>query len=353
MDTKSASTFYLGATKLTALYLGSTQVWTAVVPDTTPPTVPTGVTVGTTTATTIPLTWTASTDAVGVAKYLIYVNGNLAGTSTTTSYTCTALTAQTGYTVSVAAQDAAGNTSAQTTPISVTTPAGPDTSPPTTPPNFSVSSTTSNSITVTWGASTDNVAVTSYQLYLNGANTAGVSATTRSYTFPNLNGSTSYSLGIQATDKAGNASTMATISGKTAAAVVYPYTVGTWSSATPLNGSDANGSWTMINSYAVCTVTLDSARRYQIKGYFYCNTSQPYSNGTNAIYNGTYVIAGFTTNNNSVTLPQGRADNAGSSYDQTSGTFYGAGSTTFYIKVTDSYYAGCGGNPGLTITCVA
>ena len=64
------------------------------------------------TSTTIPLTWTASTDAVGVVAYDAYNSGTLLQSGLTgTSGTLTGLTAGTSYTITLKARDAAGNTS--------------------------------------------------------------------------------------------------------------------------------------------------------------------------------------------------------------------------------------------------
>ena len=68
---------------------------------------------GTPAQTTIALTWTASSDNKAVKGYNIYVGDTKVGTSTTTSYTATGLTASTTYSVSVEAYDAAGNKSAK------------------------------------------------------------------------------------------------------------------------------------------------------------------------------------------------------------------------------------------------
>jgi chitodextrinase len=60
----------------------------------------------------INLSWTASTDNVGVAGYRVFRNGNQIATVTTTSYSNTGLAASTAYTYTVSAFDAAGNVSA-------------------------------------------------------------------------------------------------------------------------------------------------------------------------------------------------------------------------------------------------
>jgi hypothetical protein len=92
------------------------------VSDTTPPTAPTNLKVTSTTATGVTLTWTAATDNVGVARYVIRKQGFLNASSVTTSLSINigGLTAKTTYTFLVTAQDAAGNESAAAT-VTVTT----------------------------------------------------------------------------------------------------------------------------------------------------------------------------------------------------------------------------------------
>lgn len=96
---------------------------TPCVVDTQPPTAPTGLTQGAVTASSVALSWTASTDNVGVARYEVLRNGSTIGTPTGTSYTDSGLTAGTSYSYTVKAVDAAGNVSAISSALSVTTPA--------------------------------------------------------------------------------------------------------------------------------------------------------------------------------------------------------------------------------------
>ncbi|MDH7481197.1 MAG: family 10 glycosylhydrolase [Armatimonadota bacterium] len=86
--------------------------------DRVPPSVPTNLSAQAVSTSRIDLTWTASTDNVGVAGYKIYRNGGLIGTSTTTSFSDTNLAANTSYTYSVSAYDAESNDSGQCAPIS-------------------------------------------------------------------------------------------------------------------------------------------------------------------------------------------------------------------------------------------
>ena len=93
--------------------------------DTTPPSAPTNLAVTGVTSSTVSLSWTASTDNVGVTGYDVYRNSALAGTTTTaTTFTDTGLSASTAYNYSVVATDAAGNLSAASSTVTGTTSAG-------------------------------------------------------------------------------------------------------------------------------------------------------------------------------------------------------------------------------------
>ncbi len=93
-------------------------------PDTTAPSVPTGLTAGTVSAGSVTFCWTASTDNYDVTGYDIYRNGTKIGTSATTCFTDNSVTPSTTYSYKVAARDAAGNVSAQSAALSITTQAG-------------------------------------------------------------------------------------------------------------------------------------------------------------------------------------------------------------------------------------
>ena len=96
----------------------------AAAPDTTAPTTPTNLSATPISSTQINLSWTASTDAVGVTGYRIYRNGAQITTSATNSYSDATLSPSTSYTYTVSAYDAAGNASAQTAGVSGTTQSG-------------------------------------------------------------------------------------------------------------------------------------------------------------------------------------------------------------------------------------
>lgn len=89
--------------------------------DTTAPTAPTGLTATATTSESVTLTWTASTDAGGVAGYDVHQGTTTVASSTTTTATVSGLAADTLHSFTVRARDRAGNVSAASTALSVRT----------------------------------------------------------------------------------------------------------------------------------------------------------------------------------------------------------------------------------------
>lgn len=89
--------------------------------DTTVPSTPASLAASGTTSSSTNLSWTASTDNVAVTGYNVYRGTTLLGTATGTTYTATGLTASTTYTFTVKAKDAAGNLSAASNAVNVTT----------------------------------------------------------------------------------------------------------------------------------------------------------------------------------------------------------------------------------------
>ena len=81
--------------------------------DADPPDIPTGLTATTASASQIDLGWNAADDDFGVNGYLIYRDGRLLTLALATSYSDVGLIADTRYCYTVAAFDAAGNTSGQ------------------------------------------------------------------------------------------------------------------------------------------------------------------------------------------------------------------------------------------------
>jgi chitodextrinase len=140
-----------------------------------------------------------------VTGYDIYRDGSTTPLATVPgsklTYTDTAVVQTTSYSYTVDAFDAAGNHSAKSAPATVNTP---DISPPSVPTGLAATTTTMPSVTLTWNASTDNVAVTGYTIYRGGTKLGTVSASTLTYKDTAVAGLTTYSYTVDAFDAAGN-----------------------------------------------------------------------------------------------------------------------------------------------------
>ncbi len=252
----------LAATEVSTLYSSATA------PDTTPPTTPGNVAATAVSSSQINLTWSASTDNVGVAGYKIFRNGSLAGSTTTAlTYSDTGLTASMTYSYTVAAFDAAGNVSTPSTAVAATT-LTPDTTPPTatiTAPtaNATVSSTVSVSATAT-----DNVAVASVQFQLDGTN-LGALLTSPPYTISwNTTTATngSHTVTAIATDTSGNSATSSPVTVTVSNTSTGPPTqglIGYWNfdegSGTIAHDSSGSGYNGTVNGAAWITGEINGA----------------------------------------------------------------------------------------------
>ena len=188
---------------------------TAACPDTQAPSAPSGLAAAFVTQSAVTLSWSASSDNVGVVGYDLLLGGLVVGTSAQTSYAFSGLSCNTAYTLGVDAYDAAGNRSTVSSLI-VTTSACADTSPPSAPANLAESACDELRASLRVGRRRrDNVGVTGYRVFVDGSQ-AGTTATT-SYTVSGLSCGTSHQVVVDAYDAAGNRSpqtsaTMATSS---------------------------------------------------------------------------------------------------------------------------------------------
>jgi endonuclease I/chitodextrinase len=171
------------------------------------PTAATNLAVTGSTSGTVSLSWTAATDNVSVTSYEIYMNGVLKASvpNQTVTATITGLSASTTYSFYVIAKDAAVNSSpASNTVNGTTTVFVPDTEIPSAPSNLAVTGSSSSTVSLGWTASTDNIGVTSYDVYVNAAFKSSVSGTTAIVN--GLTPATTYSFYVVAKDAAGNPS---------------------------------------------------------------------------------------------------------------------------------------------------
>jgi len=214
------------------------------------------------------------------------------------------------------------------------TPAGPvDTTPPTAPTNFAVTSTTPATITTSWTAATDNVAVTAYNLYRNGTRVATIPAPATSYTFDSLACGQTYTLQVEAADGAGNLSARTPLTASTAACDTTPPTV---SVTSPTGGSTLTGSVTISANASDDTAVSEVSFWVDGQQVGTVDNAPPYttswdtrtaSNGTHTITaiardssNNTTTSAPVTVTVNNVQAPPPPGLVAAYSFDQGSGT---------------------------------
>ncbi|WP_051240514.1 lytic polysaccharide monooxygenase [Paenibacillus alvei] len=198
------------------------------------PTAPAGAAASNIGATNATITWSASTDNVGVTGYRIFNGANqIATTNGALTANLTGLTSNTSYTITVKAVDAAGNISAASNAVTFTTlpVTGPDTVAPTAPSSLHVmGSSTSTTVPLMWNASSDNVGVTGYQVFRGTTLIATVSGSTVEYLVTGLTANTSYSFTVKAIDAAGNVSSASNVLNVTTPSA--PTTYPAWSATT-------------------------------------------------------------------------------------------------------------------------
>ena len=126
-----------------------------------------------------------------------------------------------------------------------------DTQAPSAPTGLAVSGQTQTSLTLSWNASTDNVGVTAYGAYRDGGSVGTTNAATRSYSFAGLSCGTTYALGVDAADIAGNRSARSLANAATSpcttppppttAVAAYSFDAGSGTALTDVSGRGNNG----------------------------------------------------------------------------------------------------------------
>src|SRR6266508_1465460 len=174
------------------------------------PSVPTNLKISGSTQSSVTLSWSASTDNVGVVGYGAYNGSTRVAQTAGTTYTFTGLSCGKSYSLGIDAYDAAGNRSdVRFATVIASTGACSDAQAPTAPTNLTMSSRTATSISLTWSPSTDNVGFVGYGGYKAGAS-VGTSSST-SYTVTGLSCGATYTIGVDAYDASGNRSSQSAV----------------------------------------------------------------------------------------------------------------------------------------------
>lgn len=152
------------------------------------------------------------------------------------------------YTISVTATDAAGNISEITTRTFTIDVIVPDTDAPTQPGAIIASNITQTSVTLSWGASTDNVAVAKYIIYRNNVEVGTSVGTT--FIDTGLTAGTAYSYTVKARDAKPNLSSASVALSVTTEAVI--------SLAVDNDCDGINDAWEIRHGYSITDRSLPS-----------------------------------------------------------------------------------------------
>ncbi|MDR8413063.1 fibronectin type III domain-containing protein [Nonomuraea sp. 3-1Str] len=258
------------------------------------PATPAKPTAGQVKADSLRLSWTSAAYP-GVVGYDIYQGSTKIGTEanftpSATTFDVGGLSAATAYSFTIKARDAAGNVSAASTALSVTTAAASATAPtkPGTPVASNVGPTSAK---LTWTASTDpdsGDGIGSYEVYRNGVRELTVPGTVTSATVGGLAMATSYSFTVLARDTTGRASA------QTAAVAV------TTTNPAPITGATASATATTASYTAQFNLPYTS---YHV----FIDTDANYQTGW-SIGNGTsYIGADYMIENSTLYQKTGAA----------------------------------------------
>ncbi|MGI5479925.1 fibronectin type III domain-containing protein [Streptomyces lavendofoliae] len=178
--------------------------------DTERPSTPAGVTAQAGSATSVHVMWERSTDDKAVTGYEVLHEGRkvAAVPAGRTMVDVERLKPSTAYRFTVRARDAAGNLSAPSAAVPVTTPASApdDTTPPTRPPGLRGTVEGSRAVTLTWRRATDAAGVTAYDVYQAGSRVHSVPGDATTARLANLRPGTVYTFTVRARDAADNSS---------------------------------------------------------------------------------------------------------------------------------------------------
>jgi chitodextrinase len=253
--------------------------------DTQAPTVPTGLAANAVSGTQVNLSWNASTDNVGVTGYYVYLNDQPLATTASTSFSHTGLTAGNTYHYRVSAYDALPNHSAWTATVPATTTIA-DTQAPSVPTGLMANAVSGTQVNLAWSASTDNVGVTGYYVYLNDQPLTTTTGTSFSHT--GLAASSSYNYRVSAYDAVPNHSAWTATVSATTRDTVAPV-VGITS---PAANANLKGTLTIAASAADNIGVVGVQFQYNGANLGAEDTSAPYAVTayTTSVPNGRYTL---------------------------------------------------------------
>jgi len=188
---------------------------------------------------TVTLTWSPSTDDVGVVGYDLLYGSFFLGTFSDTTLALIGFQPGTPYVFTVKARDAAGNLSVASNSTTVLLARPPDTIPPSAPTNLRATSVNDTRVSLAWTASTDNEGVVLYQIY-SGTSVVGTAPASTTATIASLTPKTTYVFTVTALDAAGNVSPGASIT------VTTPDSVDTTPPSTPTGLTASNVTGTSV-----------------------------------------------------------------------------------------------------------
>lgn len=257
------------------------------------------------TETGVTLHWPEATDNVGVTGYTLYRNGQAMATVTDSVYEVAGLTAGTTYTFKVEAVDGAGNESVDGPSIVVTTlGASGDVEPPKWPAGSELEAQpiTETGVTLAWPEATDNVGVTGYTLYRDGAALATVTGSV--YEVVGLTAGTTYTFKVEAVDGAGNETTDGPSVVVTTLGTSADTEAPTWPHGAKLEVSDVSSASVRLNwPEAIDNVGIAGYRVYVGDSYL--------TTVTGAVY---HTVSGLTANT-AYTFKVSAIDAAGNASD--------------------------------------
>ena len=186
------------------IYIDAVSIIPASGGDTEAPSAVTDLSSSNTTETTTDLSWSASTDNVGVTDYEVFQDGVSIGfTGGATTMNVLGLSPNTSYAFTVFARDAVPNISAVSNTENVSTLA--DSQAPSAVTDLAASNTTDTTTDLSWTASTDNVGVTDYEVFQGGVS-IGFTGGATNMNVTGLTASTSYAFTVFSRDAVPNIS---------------------------------------------------------------------------------------------------------------------------------------------------